>query len=247
MNVPRHRGALEPCTTKHMDRPAAGGPMTRVTTGCRPLDEALGGGLSRGSTLVVEGPQGVGSTEFALSLLRASAASGHATFASALRSPGRARAEAVGLLGEDAAASITFAPVRPDTVEPDALGLVEALGRGDVLALESASALARSPHVRDLVTLVERLADPVHEHGGLLLILHAPGTLPHQVEHRLQEAVDGVFTFAWRDGGPTRRRSLFITKLRGLAPALDGEQVPVFEATLQNGVGYSVSRVRSVV
>lgn len=221
--------------------------MTRLTTGCRPFDEALGGGLPRGSTLVIEGPHGVGSTEFALSLLRAAEPPGKATFASALRAPARARSEAAELLGTQATESISFSPIHPQSAEKDAIRLVEALGEGDVLVLESASALARAPKVRDVVSLVERLADPVHARGALLLILHAPGTLPRQVENGIQEAVDGVFTFAWRDGGPTRRRSLFITKLRGLAPALDGEQVPVFEAILQSGVGYSVSRVRSVV
>lgn len=223
--------------------------MTRVKTGSAPLDEALGGGLPPGNTLLVEGPQGVGSTEFALALLRTTSAakSNKAIFATALRAPARARAEAVDLLGEAAVQPIEFKTVRGAEARLDCLELVESLGKGDVLVVESASALARAPDVGDLVGLIESLGNPTHSHGAILVILHAPGTLPPQVETGIQEVVDGIFTFGWRDGGPSRRRSLFITKLRGLAPALDGEQVPVFEAKLHAGAGFSVSRVRSVV
>jgi len=223
--------------------------MSRVKTGSGPLDEALGGGLPPGQTLLVEGPQGVGSTEFAFAVLRAAAAdrTGKAIFASAMRTPARAQTEARELLGAHATQPITFAAIRPTRATLDCLELVEGLGKGDVLVIESAAALARASDVPDPVGLVQRLGDPAHAHGAALLLLHSPGTLPPLVEAGLQEAADGIFTFGWCDGGPTRRRSLFITKLRGLAPALDGEQVPVFDASLQNGLGFAVSRVKSVV
>lgn len=222
--------------------------MDRVRTGSDPLDAALGGGIPCGMTILVEGPQGMGSTEFALSLLRAaSAKSQKALFATALRSPARARREATALFGEAPSAKLEFVGIPPASARDECHQLVGKLARGDVVALESTAALGRACEPSALVAMVEEVADAAHDAGVTVIYLHAPGTLPPDVENALGEAADGVFSFAWRDGGITRRRALVVSKLRGLAPMLDGEQVPIFEASLHVGVGFAVSRVRSVV
>lgn len=224
--------------------------MDRLLTGSTALDTALGGGLTAGSSFLIEGPQGVGSTEFALSLLRAVSATPDRTavFATALRAPQRARLEAASLFDSPSEANkIDFRPIGRTQALADCLGLLRSLGVGDALVLESTAALTRTDAGHDLAGFLETLGDAASETGAVVLYLHAPGSLPHGLEMVLGEAADGVFTFAWRDGGPTKRRSLFISKLRGLSPALGGEQIPVFEATLQTGAGFTMSRVKSVV
>lgn len=229
--------------------PADGRRMHRVLTGSDPLDDALGGGLPSGSTILVEGPQGMGSTEFSLSLLRrvASEKGRKAVFATALRTPARARAEAAALFRDKNAGGIEFIALRPAHAQLECIEAISGLNAGDALVVESTAALARAESGRDVIELVQMLANAAHEVGAIVIHLHAPGTLPTAVEASIAECADGVFTFCWRDGGPMRRRSLIVSKLRGLAPMLDGEQVPVFEASLHSGIGFAVSRVKSVI
>lgn len=223
--------------------------MERVRTGSDPLDAALGGGLPCGSTLLVEGPQGMGSTEFALTILKAATCvkGRKAVFATALRAPERARSEVSTLFGEEVARRIAFRPLRPTQAREDSMQALAELAPGDVLVLESIASLSRGKPPEGVAEMVQALSNAAHQVGAIVVCLHAPGTLPPDVEATVAEIVDGVFAFSWREGGASRRRSLAVTKLRGLAPMLDGEQVPVFEAALHVGSGFAVSSVRSVV
>ncbi|HLE97431.1 MAG TPA: hypothetical protein VI997_08690 [Candidatus Thermoplasmatota archaeon] len=226
-------------------------PPRTIPTGSLALDAALGGGLPIGVAVLVEAEEGAGSTEFALSVLRAvvrARGGHHVRFLSALRSPARVEAEARELFADARdAQAIDIRAIRPDQAAADCLAALEDLGPGDVLVIESASALARFEAGKDLAMLMQNLGNIASETASLVLLLHAPGTLPPQVECSLAEAADGFLSFRWRDGGPTRRRILMIKKLRGLAPVLDGEQIPVFEVSLHKGVGFAMSKVRNLV
>jgi len=220
--------------------------MERVETGSRVLDTALAGGIPRGATLFVSGEEGAGATEFALTLLR-SATEGKGHFISALRSPQRVKRELELLFDAKTAGAIDVTQIPGSVTRAQLADKTKDLGEGDVLVIESADSLAVPGDGFGLLPLWHDLADLATARGAVVVLLHAPGTLPPPVEAGLAETADGVLRFTWLDGGPVRRRVLAIHKLRGLAPVLDGDEVPVFEVALERGVGYSVSLEQSVV
>lgn len=221
--------------------------MDRIRTGSKVLDAALGGGVSPGVALFVAGEEGAGATEFALTALRAAATDGRkARILTALRSPSRVHREIVELF-EGKARPIDVRSLHPEGVEDELAEAFDDLDKGDVLVIESADTLIAQGDEHHVLPLWRELADRSQEIGILVVLLHAPGTLPRPVEAALSEEADGVLRFAWHDGGQARRRLLFIPRMRGLAPVLDGEQVPVFEVALERGLGFSVSRERNVL
>lgn len=230
-----------------------GVPRARIATGSEPLDSALGGGLPEGFTLLVEGPQGVGSTELAFTLLRTAARRGRgkgrkACFLSALRSARRAAGEAEALFGTPASETgITFVDTMPARAKEAVLATMGSLQTGDVLAFESVAALEHPAQREGVCAAVQALSDAAQECGVLFILLNSPGSLDDHVEHRVAECVDGVFSFSVREAGSSRRRALTVTKMRGLAPALEGDQMPVFEASLRSGIGFAIAAVKSVV
>ncbi|HLE97706.1 MAG TPA: hypothetical protein VI997_10085 [Candidatus Thermoplasmatota archaeon] len=228
---------------------------SRVSTGNTVLDSSLEGGLPAGSLILVEGEDGAGAAEFAFAVLRAAAARGaKARFLSALRSPLRIRREAHALFeNEGAAAAIDVRgangathAMKGATNQATALAVSD-LGEGDVLAVESVSALLGAGSCHDLAGFVQKLGDTAAERGAVVLLLHALGSVPAEVASVVRENADGRFDFTWRLGQNARRRYLTVPKLRGLAPVLEGEQVPVFEVELVRGAGYRLSRVNSVL
>lgn len=224
--------------------------LERVETGSRVLDTALAGGIPRGATLFVSGEEGAGATEFALTLLRRACppgSPGKARFMSALRSPQRVKRELELLFDAETASAIDVTQVPGSVTKAQLADKTKDLAEGDVLVIESADSLAIPGDGFGLLPLWHDLADLATARGAVVVLLHAPGTLPAPVEAGLAETADGVLRFTWLDGGPVRRRVLAIHKLRGLAPVLDGDEVPVFEVALQRGVGFSVSLERSVV
>lgn len=223
--------------------------MERVHTGSPMLDAALAGGLRTGAALLVTGEEGAGATEFALTLLRASAhEKRHARFASALRSPPRVKSEMEALFEDDSAArQLDVRALDVKSLRQGADHVLVGLEEGDVLVLESADSLTTLSDPGELRAAWQGIADAAAARGVLVLLLHSPGTLPAWLESTLAEEADGVLRFSWHDAGPTRRRVLALVKMRGLAPALDGDHVPVFEVSLQRGVGFSVARGKSVL
>ena len=223
--------------------------MDRIQTGNRSLDAALAGGIPPGTSLLLRGEEGAGATEFALTVLRTAAAQSHvARFASALRSPTRVRHEYAELFeDEEGGRTLEVKPMHADKAQADPTAILTGLRRGDVLVLESADALAQPGDGVSLLPFWREVADAAGEAGVTVLLLQSPGTLSHAVESSLAEAADGVMEFTWQLGGPVRRRVLALTKLRGLAPVLDGGEVPVFEVSLHRGIGFTVSRGKSVL
>lgn len=223
----------------------------KVPTGSRVLDAALAGGLPQGGSLFITGEEGAGATEFALTILRQIAQGKHhhkARFVSALRSAARVTEELRELFDDPKPVHGLDVIVMPAHVTPKEAHLILAdLGAGDVLAIESADSLAALGDGYGLIPFWRALSNEAHERGVTVLLLHAHGTLPTSVEAALAQGADGVLKFSWHYGGVSHRRQLQIFKLRGLAPVLDGDQVPIFEVALQRGVGYSVSLERSLV
>lgn len=225
--------------------------MDRVETGSRALDAALAGGLPHGSALLVTGEEGAGGTEFVMAFLRHAIGgkAGHrARFLSALRSPKRVLDE-YGALFEDTSASAGLEVMKmfPEKVRAAPAEALEGLVSGDMLILESANALAPPGDGYSVPPFWRDLADAAGERGVIAVLLHSPGTLPPAVEASLAEAADGVMHFSWQSSGSMRRRSLALVKLRGLAPGMDGGEVPLFEVALSRGVGFTISRGRNVI
>lgn len=215
-----------------------------IPSGNSVLDDALGGGLRAGSLVLVEGDAGAGATEFALAVLAGAVhrdTGAVSRFATGLRAPERAKAEAEALLGDKIAASVRFSALGDDRGDGCFRAIAE-MGRGDVLVIESTSAFTA-----DLPPLMRALGDATAATGALVLLLHAPGTLPHGSEVALRDAADVCVAFSWKDGGLSRRRLMTIAKVRGLAPMLEAEDVPVFEVALRHGIGIGVSRVKAVL
>lgn len=224
--------------------------MERVGTGVRQLDAALGGGVPLGTSLLLTGEEGAGATEFALAFLRHAV---HETrvrgrILSALRSPARVAAEYDDLFGEPGGAkAIEVEPTTGERFRAAPADALAGLHRADVLALESAHALAHPQDDASLTRAWRALADAASERRIVLLLLHSPGTLPAAVERSLGEAADGILQFGWQPSGGARRRALTLVKLRGLAPGVDGAEVPLFEISLARGAGITVDRGRSVL
>ena len=223
--------------------------MTRVQTGVRTLDAALAGGIAPGAALLLTGEEGAGATEFALAFARHAVSNGaQARVVSALRSPARIKAE-YGELFEDqeGGKNLEVRAIAGEKLRAMPTFPLEGLRRSDVLIVESADALAPSGDGYTLTPCWRELADGAADTGVIVMLLLSRGTLPPAVEAALGEAADGVLQFTWEQAGPARRRSLAIVKLRGLAPVLDGGEVPLFEIKLQRGSGFSVDRGRSVL
>lgn len=225
--------------------------MERLGTGSPILDSALAGGFPEGSAFLVSGDDGAGATEFALTLLRRAALDhkpSKVRFASALRSAHRAGHEYEALFeGSASLPSVDFQVLDAPWALDHAEELLAGFGAHDVLVLESADAIAESAGRDRLAHFWRGVADEADRVGATVFLLHVPGTLPHALEVALAEEADGVLRFAWHDSGPSRRRTLVISKIRGLAPMLDGDQVPVFEVALQRGLGFTISRGKSVL
>lgn len=215
-------------------------PGARVLTGSGALDAALGGGLPPDGAVLVQGDAGAGGVEFCFSvLLRALQSPGRRpVFLTALRSQRRARLELARLFPGHDASRIAVEDVRGRLPE------WSLLPAGAVIVLESAASLARAG--QDVADLAADVADAAAARGSLVLLVHTTGALPAHDERALAEACDGVLRFSWLPGSTARRRMLSLDGLRGLAPALEQDQVPSFEVLLERDVGVDVARVTSV-
>lgn len=225
--------------------------MQRLGTGSPILDSALAGGIPNGAAFLVTGEDGAGATEFALTVLRHAArerAPCKVRFATALRSASRAGHEYAALFeGAPASPAVEFQVIEAAWAMRHPEAVLADFHEGDVLVLESADTLREADDAEHLQRFWHVVADAADAVGATVLLLHVPGTLPAALETALAEEADGVIRFEWRDAGPSRRRALVVSKIRGLAPMLDGDQVPVFEVALQRGVGFTISRGKSVI
>lgn len=224
--------------------------MERVETGVSMLDAALGGGFAFGTSVVLTGQEGAGATEFALGFLRHAMGRGkrRGRLASALRSPGRVGAEMTDLFDDPGAPKgIDIRAVDAEKLRANPLHLMEGLQAGDILLLESAAAIAEPHGDASFIPFWRVMADAAAERSIVVILLHAASSLQRTVEVAMEETSDAVMEFAWQQSGPSRRRTLTIVKLRGLSPALESHEVPVYEISLQKGSGISISRGRSVL
>ena len=118
---------------------AARTPVATISTGCLPLDYALGvGGIPRGRIIEIYGPESSGKTTIALHIVaEGQRAGGTAAFIDAEHALDPAYAEALGVRVDDLYVS------QPDTGE-QALEITEALVRSgaiDVVVVDSVAAL----------------------------------------------------------------------------------------------------------
>ncbi len=118
---------------------AARAPVATVSTGCLPLDYALGvGGIPRGRIIEIFGPESSGKTTIALHIIaEAQRVGGTAAFIDAEHALDPAYAEALGVKVDDLYVS------QPDTGE-QALEITEALVRSgaiDIIVVDSVAAL----------------------------------------------------------------------------------------------------------
>jgi len=224
--------------------------MARVVhgTGDSTFDLALGGGLPHGLLLLL-GEEGAGAIEFAEGLLRAAVTShqgGRALHVSALRSCERARAQLSEFFeDEKLAASVDYVHVPQGPLDFPA-GIAD-WGSARVVVIETAASIAPSCPRGDVAALGVALADLAARSHALVVLVCGKGTLSPDALARLEETADGVLRFAWRHGGTMSRRTMQMVKLRGLAPILEADEVPVFEIALRRGEGVIVSRVTNVV
>ena len=221
---------------------------TRVKTGVQQLDAALSGGIAAGVVMLLSGEEGAGATEFAFAFARNAMTQGsHARIVSALRSPGRVIAEYRDLFEDQSVSTLEVHPIVGEKLRAMPTQPLEGLRERDVLVIESADSLALGGNGHSLTPCWRELADAAGERGIIVMLLHSRGTLDPAVEGAIAEAADAVLQFSWLQAGPARRRSLAIVKLRGLSPVMDGNEVPLFDVALQRGVGFAVSRGRSVL
>lgn len=222
----------------------------RIPTGNPILDTLLGGGIPSGTLTFIAGAEGAGATEFVFTLLHGIARTNRGNairFATALRAPTRAEREAHALFeGSKDASRIEFQAIPLEDPGETVSRLLTGLRAGDILVLESASALVReggAPTYRDLLVLGDRAAKA----EVAIFLLYTAATLPPEQASGLSEAADGVLTFDWREGSGARRRILKIERISGFPPTVEGEQIPIYEVAIHRGSGVTFSRVKTVV
>ncbi len=115
---------LLPVSSMSMERPA---PRERITSGVAGLDELLGGGLFRGSTVLIAGPSGAGKTTLAGSFVQAACRGGERALFLAYEESASAMRSQLGAVGVALGGEMDEGRLRVQAVLPEAVGVEEHL------------------------------------------------------------------------------------------------------------------------
>lgn len=167
---------LLPVSSMSMDRPA---PRERIASGVDGLDELLGGGLFRGSTVLIVGPTGAGKTTLAGSMARAACRCGERVLYLGYEESVPTLLGQLVEVGIDLAGEVEQGRLRVLAVLPEAVGveehLVETIAEierfePDHVVIDAMSACRRMGSAESVMDLFIRLVTICKERGTTCLL-----------------------------------------------------------------------------
>lgn len=198
-----------------------------VSSGRRELDEALGGGYLRASSVLVAGASGTGKTTLASTFACAAAARGEKVMMISFEESIEAVASAMLSSGTDLRPGLQSGLIRPVTAMPEAMGVEEHLLRildcieafePDHVIVDAISATRRMGSGHSAFEFLVRLLSPCRERGITTILLNQTsddGTIFQIAGHELSSLVDSIIFLRYVESGGETNRVLSIIKSRG--------------------------------
>ncbi len=128
--------------------------------------------------------------------------------------------------------------------------VVEGFSRG-IVFLDSLTDLTRLTDERiswsDLIDLIKGFRKLCIKREVLMMLLLTKGVLDKSKEEELLDQADAVFVFEWQIEKDTITRWLYFKKFLGILPILEKEGIVKYNAKIDPGVGYTITRLLRVV
>ena len=199
----------------------------RISTGIDQLDEMLGGGLYRGSSVMISGSAGTGKTSVAVALSDAACARGdRVLFVSLEESPAQL-VRNMRSIGYDLARWVEAGLLTVTSVRPTAFGFEEHLAMlyraveelsPDLVVLDAVASMLLGGSLVGTTSVISRDLDLLKARGVtsvLTTLTHGDG--PESSEVDVSSLVDTWLLLRNHESGGERNRLMFVIKSRGSA------------------------------
>ncbi|HEY8717644.1 circadian clock protein KaiC [Pengzhenrongella sp.] len=222
--ITNHGLTVLPITSVHLDHPTS---TERISTGLAQLDDLLGGGVYRGTTVMVSGAAGTGKTTIAAKFVEAACARGErALFLSFEESPEQLIRN-MGSVGIDLGRWVEAGLLRMWSQRVTSSGLESHLGDLEqlldnanpaVVALDAIISFSRVGSAREVSSAVTRELDLIRNRGatGVITTLTRETESPENVV-ALSSLIDTWLVVRNVESDGERNRLLFVNKSRGTA------------------------------
>ena len=199
----------------------------RVQTGLAALDEAIGGGFRRASSILITGSTGTGKTTLCSTFAAAACARGEKLLYINFEESEAALVSAMLSSGTDLKPTIANGTLRLLTSMPEAMGAEQHLVRAfvaikqmqpDYVVLESASACRRMGTEQAAFEYLMRMINTCKEMGITIVISNQTAGLAESDEISgigISSLIDTVIQLLLVEGGGGLRRKLQVVKARG--------------------------------
>jgi circadian clock protein KaiC len=224
----------------------------RVSSGVAELDEMLGGGVFRGSSVLVSGSAGTGKTSVAAHFAEAACRRGERCLFLAFEESPSQIIRNMGSIGIDLAPWIPKGPLRIHAIRPSLYGLEMHLTTmyreirdflPDLVIIDPVTNFLRAGTALDAEAMLTRVIDFLKSRGatGVFTSLTQGGSLSDQSEAGISSLIDTWLLLRDTERDGARHRSACIVKSRGSAHSSD---VVEFELT-DRGVQLRLAMERS--
>jgi circadian clock protein KaiC len=205
-------------------------PLTeRMTSGHPVLDDILGGGYFRGSSILIAGPSGTGKTTLASVFMRAACARKERVLFVGFEESPESIVQSMLSSGTDLRSAVESGALYPITAMPEALGaeehLMRILGSFDQfrphhVVVDAVSAAVRIGSGRTAFELVVRLLNACRGQGSTAILLNQTIGIAERAAiagEELSSLVDAILHLRFVEIGGETNRVLSILKSRGTA------------------------------
>ena len=201
----------------------------RISTGLTELDELIGGGFRRASSVLITGATGCGKTTLCSAFIHAASASGEKVLCLNFEESEAALVSAMLSSGTDLSPAIANGQLRLLTAMPEAMGAEQHLVRALIaikqmqpscVVIESASACRRMGTEQAAFEYLMRMINTCKELGILILITNQTIGLSNLDEISgigISSLIDSVIQLRLVEDAGVMRRKLLVVKSRGSA------------------------------